>query len=96
MHGTDYIREYLVYAYLIYIQDEQFAFASIFDGVIEDMLRNWKSATSPYKLLVSYADVKEGLFFLTDKDFPDNIKKEAMERLDDWYMVRSGGICGCY
>lgn len=101
MHGHDYIREYLIYCYIIDVLDERsWTYVAVFDDVVNAMIANWDLCRrSPYRDLVSYSDAREGHNFLTSRDYPLDIRKEATDKLNEYYATRAGwwqdGMCGC-
>lgn len=93
---VDYIREFLIYAYIVNVEYEYMNFEYLFSGVTKEMIKHWKTSSSPYKKLISLADARDGECYLAKEDYPENIKKEADERVENFYSLRSHDMCNWY
>lgn len=92
---VDLVREYLIYAYLIHVMAEINTFGKLLDEACDAMLKNWKTLKSPYKHYVSYADAYRGECDIKGVHYPESIRKEALLRMDDFYILREHGGWWC-
>lgn len=81
------IREYLIHCYLDEVQEFPLLVKTEARMLVDQILSTWDFIKSPYKHLISYADLFQSNRFLTrNEDFPENIKDEAITRLSEYYQ----------